>query len=415
MPNSELNLLNHILKTKDIVTPLAANSEDSFTAYREEWLFVKDYYLKHREVPPFQVFENAFPLVELYNTDGAIEFYIEQLHKDKARSELTQLLSESAINLRDGGPYSVIRKLSRAVSKLGRDTRMIKDVDLVANANERLESFREGAEIRKSGRKIRGIPSGISRMDNAVGGWQPGDFIVIAGWSGSYKSWLALYMAINAWKEGYRVLYFSLEMGAVQLGYRFDTLLGGFNNSSLIHAMDDITYDQYKGWADTTFRDRDGFIVVTNEELDEINQNTVLAKIEQWAPNLVIIDYHNLMDDISGTFNETEKIRNLSKAFKRIAMKTKMPIIDITQVTQDKKDIGNKPPELHDLAWSKQLAYDSDITLALYKPEEGHLEAVSRKVRSGRDFHFWLEFDFENGSVKELLPSIMKENNGLDS
>jgi replicative DNA helicase len=313
------------------------------------------------------------------------------------------MLTESASTLNNIGPFKVIQRMTSQLAKLGRDTRMVRDLDLVNNANERLETLRERIELRRSGRKTLGIPSGITALDQSFGGFMKGDFVVIAGWTGSLKSWLALYMALNAWREGYRVLYFSLEMSGEQLGYRMDTLLGEglFSHTALTFGLEDITYDHYKTWLGEIMLDKHPFVVVSNEDLDDVTQDTVLGKIEQWKPDITILDYHGLFDDASGASGEVEKTKNLSKAFKRIAIKTGCPIVDITGVTQEKNKLGEQPPELADLAWSKQLAYDSDLTLALCKHGD-LLECVSRKTRRGRDFKFYLQWDVDKGIVREI-------------
>lgn len=411
--NPEASLLNHILKKKDIISPLNSDVEKSFDTYYDEWEFIRDYYTKHREVPSLDVFEAKFKDFDFYDTDGAIEFYIEELHQHKARRVLQNLITDSATNLRDASPFTLIQRMQKELSVLGRDTKMVRDLDLVNNVEERLENLRERIEMRASGKSIIGIPSGFSTLDNAFGGWQRGDFVVIAGWTGSLKSWLALKMAQNAWLEGYRVLYFSLEMSGLQIGYRMDTLLSGlsnegFTNSGLTHA-EDITFDHYKNWLGDIMKDKHPFVVVTNEDLDEVTQNTVLAKIEQWRPDLCVLDYHGLFDDASGVTGEVEKTKNLSKAFKRIAIKTGVPIIDITAVTM-KDDHGERPPELNEMAWSKQLAYDSDLTLTLCKQGD-MLQVHSKKQRRGADFKFNLQWDVDKGVVKEIgRHSILQGN-----
>lgn len=401
--NPEVALINHILKTGDLVTPITSEVEKSLILYEDEYSFIKEYYNDYRMVPPRDVFIDKFPNFEKLNTDGAIEFYIEKVYEYKARNVLAQLLTEGASGLRENGPYAVIQALTRELSQLGRTTRMVRDLDLVANSEERLNTFRERLDIRKTGRKTLGVPTGINTIDEAFGGWMKSDFIVVAGWTGSLKSWLSLYMALNAWKEGYRVLYFSLEMSGEQLGYRMDTLLGAgqFSHTALSFGLEDVTYDHYKNWLGTVMHDKHPFVVVSNEDLDEINQDTVRAKIDQWKPDLVVLDYIALFDEAGGTTGETEKTKILSKAFKRTAIKTGVPIICITGVTQDKKDLGESAPELADLAWSKQLAYDSDLTITLCKSGD-ILEVVSKKTRRGRDFRVWLKWDIDHGVVEEM-------------
>lgn len=388
-----------------MVTPLNSDVENSIIQFKDEWEFMKEYYKDYREVVPPDVFFAKYPTVDQLNTEAAIEFYIEEVHKARAKRDLTDLLLNASSDLRDKGPFSVVQSMTRELAKLGRDTKMVRDLDLVSNADERMNTLRERIELRKSGRTTLGVPSGIKKLDESFGGFMKGDFVVIMGWTGSAKSWLALYMALNAWKSGYRVLYFSLEMSGEQLGYRMDTLLGSgmFSHTELTFGSneDPAFYDRYKVWQTDTLRDKHPFVVVSNEDLDEINQNTVLAKIDQWKPDICILDYHSLFDDASGVTGETEKAKNLSKAFKRIAIKTGVPIVDITAVTQDKKDLGEKPPELSDMAWSKQLAYDSDLTLGLCKHGD-NIQVVSRKTRRGKEFQFWLEWDIDRGIVKEI-------------
>jgi len=195
-------------------------------------------------------------------------------------------------------------------------------------------------------------------------------------------------------------------MSALQVGYRFDTFVGGgqFTNTGLTHAKN-IYFDEYKTWLGDALKNKPSFVVVTNEALDEINPLTIEGKIDTWHPNLVIIDYINLLDVAQGGGTETDRIRDLSKAIKRLCIKTGVPHIVISSVTQDKKDIGEKPPELFELAYSKQLAFDSDLTLALCRHGD-ILEVVSRKHRRSDEIQFHMETDVNRGIFKEIIPTV---------
>lgn len=398
-------MLNHILKTGDIVSPLNADVEKSFMLYREEWDFVRDYHTKYREVPSKTVFMQKFDNFDEFDTDGNILHYIEELHKWKAKHTLQEILTGGASNLRDFGPYDTINKMNTAIAKLGRDTRMIRDLDLVGNANERLESLRERIELRASGKTLLGIPSGFPTIDAHMGGWQKGDYILMAAETGMGKSFVAMQMAVNAWLEGYRVMYFSLELSGEQIGYRFDTVLSGtlgdgeIQNSALTHAQD-ITYDKYKNWLGEVVLDKHPFVVVTNEDLDDVNQNTILAKVEQWKPDLVVLDYLGLFDDASGATGETEKLKNLSKSIKRIAIKTGVPHIVISGITM-KDGHRERVPRLDELGWSKQPGYDSDLCLTMVLHGET-VEMHAVKTRRCGPFKLHIKSNFDKGTFKEL-------------
>lgn len=403
MANPEVALINHILKTGDVVSPLNADADKLFMNYVEEWDFIVEYHRKYREVPKPVVFEQKFEDWEFLDTDGSILHYIEELQKWKARRTLQDIITNGAVDLQADGPYHAIGKLTTELAKLGRDTRMVRDLDLVNNAEERLESLRERIELRASGKSLLGIPSGFPTIDAHMGGWQKGDYILMAAETGMGKSYVAMAMAVKAWLEGYRVMYFSLELSGEQIGYRFDTVLSGMmggdiTNSSLTHAQD-ITYDRYKNWLGEVVLEKHPFIVVTNEDLDDVNQNTILAKNEQWKPDLVVLDYLGLFDDASGATGETEKLKNLSKSIKRIAVKTGVPHIVITGITM-KDGHRERLPRLDELGWSKQPGYDSDLCVTMVMHGDT-IEMGSQKTRRCGPFTLHIKSDFDKGVFVE--------------
>jgi replicative DNA helicase len=278
----------------------------------------------------------------------------------------------------------------------------LKDTDLVSEWRDRYLDLKERSE--NPDKQYVGIPSGIDVIDKTFGGWQEGDFIVLLGWTGVGKSFIARLFAVNAWKAGYRPMIISLEMNKKQEGQRLDTLLnngeGYFTNTDLIKANPDIV-GTYESWAENTFEGKHPIYLITSEGLETADQNMVQAKIDQYQPDLVILDYHGLFDDASGARNETEKAKNLSKAFKRIAVKNNVPIIDVAAVTMADGH-GDRPPELEEVAWSKQLAYDADLVLAIHREFNSDLfQVVSRKVRRATHFGFYLRWNLETGKWAE--------------
>jgi replicative DNA helicase len=286
-------------------------------------------------------------------------------------------------------------------SKLYKFSSNLKDTDLAGEWKDRVRDLKARSLNPKA---IAGIPSGIDVIDKVFGGWQSGDFIVLLGWTGVGKSFIARLFAVNAWKAGYRPLIISLEMNKQQEGQRLDTLLnngeGHFTNTDLIKANPGIV-DGYEKWAQATFEGKHAIHLVTSEGLETADQNMVQAKIDQYHPDMVILDYHSLFDDSSGAKNETEKAKNLSKAFKRIAVRNGIPIIDVAAVTMSDGH-SERPPELEEVAWSKQLAYDADLVLAIHRELSSDLfQVVSRKVRRASHFGFYLRWNLETGKWVE--------------
>lgn len=386
-----------MLETKEVSKVFNTKVGKCIRVYEEEFNWIENYYSKYRAVPSVDVIKRKFPDFEMSPTDSTLEYLIDEVSNDFLQYKLGSLLEQAAVKVQDS-PRDALNYIFAKTAALGHQTDVVKDVNLAEDYFMRVNSLRHRAELSENGAEILGIRTSIDPIDYLFGGWQRGDFVTLMGWTGAQKTWLATYFAVEAWKSGKVPLYFSLEMDDIQFGYRVDTLMaqGELSNTSLINARN-INADSYENWARKNYSDRQPFYIVTNEGLDECNQFTVQSKIEQYRPDVVYIDYHSLLDDGRNGKSETERHRNLSKDLKRMAVRYGVPIIDVVAVTMD-SDHGLRPPELNEVAWSKQLAYDSDLVLSVCK--EGDIQTVeAKKSRRCETFAFKLQWNIDAGTV----------------
>lgn len=400
--NYEVRLLNSIISTNDFVGAVNGGVENVFIEYRDIWNFVVSHYDNHKKVPSRETVKQHHPEFEFISTPEPLEYYIDDAKKESLAYQTRVIVSKANSMLGDVGPREALSYLMENTSKLYKYSSNLKDTDLVGEWRDRFDDLKDRSE--KGNQELQGIPSGIGVIDKSFGGWQPGDFVVLLGWTGVGKSFIARLFAVNAWKAGYRPLIISLEMNKQQEGQRLDTLLnngeGNFTNTDLVRA-NPLVVDKYERWAEATFSGKHAIHLVTSEGLETADQNMVQAKIDQYQPDIVILDYHGLFDDASGARNETEKAKNLSKAFKRMAVKNGVPIIDVAAVTMSDGH-SERPPELEEVAWSKQLAYDADLVLAIHREYNSDLfQVVSRKVRRSTHFGFYLRWNLETGKWSE--------------
>ncbi|MEY2973517.1 MAG: hypothetical protein RI886_1294 [Pseudomonadota bacterium] len=399
--NYEVRLLNAIIDSKDYVSAVNGGVENVFLEHRDIWNFIVNHYENHKRVPSKETVKQHHSDFEFISTPEPIAYYIDEAKKESLAYQTRSIVSKAHTLIGETGARQAISYLMEEASKLYKFSSNLKDTDLVGEWKDRAEDLKERSKNKK---EIQGVPSGINVIDKVFGGWQPGDFIVLLGWTGVGKSFIARLFAVNAWKAGYRPLIISLEMNKQQEGQRLDTLLnngeGHFTNTDLIKANPSIL-ETYEKWAEATFTGKHAIHLVTSEGLETADQNMVQAKIDQYHPDIVILDYHGLFDDASGSKTETEKAKNLSKAFKRIAVKNGVPIIDVAAVTMADGH-SERPPELEEVAWSKQLAYDADLVLAIHREMSSDLfQVVSRKVRRASHFGFYLRWNLETGKWAE--------------
>ena len=399
--NYEVRLLNSIVDTQDYVSAVNSGVENVFLEYRDVWNFIVSHYETHSKVPSKETVKQHHQDFEFISTPEPLAYYIDEAKKESLSYQTRGIVAKAHGLINESGPKEALSFLMEETSKLYKFSSNLKDTDLAGEWKDRVRDLKARSLNPKA---IAGIPSGIDVIDKVFGGWQSGDFIVLLGWTGVGKSFIARLFAVNAWKAGYRPLIISLEMNKQQEGQRLDTLLnngeGHFTNTDLIKANPGII-DGYEKWAQATFEGKHAIHLVTSEGLETADQNMVQAKIDQYHPDMVILDYHSLFDDSSGAKNETEKAKNLSKAFKRIAVKNGIPIIDVAAVTMADGH-SERPPELEEVAWSKQLAYDADLVLAIHRELSSDLfQVVSRKVRRASHFGFYLRWNLETGKWVE--------------
>jgi len=400
--NYEIKLLNSIIESGDYVDAVNSGVENVFIEYRDVWNFVVSHYDEHSKVPSKDTVKSHFSDFEFFNTPEPLAYYVDEAKKESLSYQTRQIVAKAHSLIGEVGPKDALSYLMEQTSKLYKYSSSLKDTDLVSEWRDRYEDLKERSL--NPDQQYIGIPSGIDVIDKTFGGWQAGDFVVLLGWTGVGKSFIARLFAVNAWKAGYRPMIISLEMNKKQEGQRLDTLLnngeGHFTNTDLIKANPDIV-DTYESWGENMFEGKQPIYLITSEGLETADQNMVQAKIDQYQPDMVILDYHGLFDDATGARTETEKAKNLSKAFKRIAVKNNVPIIDVAAVTMTDGH-GDRPPELEEVAWSKQLAYDADLVLAIHREfNSDQFQVVSRKVRRATHFGFYLRWNLETGDWRE--------------
>lgn len=399
--NFETQLINAIIDTGDLEQCIDRNVARVFSDHKDVWEFILWFNSEYGAVPSKDALKSKFGDFEFLKTESPLGFYIDEAESKSMGQRVRNTLLKASEGMKNGDdPQAILTLLANQSNEIMRESGRLKDID-VTDWSERASVLRE--RVNNPDEHVLGIPSGIKTIDNHFGGWQPGDFIVVMGWTGAGKSFITRLFAVNAWLNGYKPLIISLEMDKIQELYRIDTILNQgkvFRNSQLTHGKN-IDPDEYEDWAGSVFNESHPFHLITSDGVDVADQHFVQAKIEQYKPDLVILDYHTLFDDARRGGTETERAKNLSKDFKRIAVRNRVPVIDVSGVTMENGH-AERPPELNEIAWSKQLVYDSDLVLAQHRlPDENIFQIITRKTRRCPPFAFYLDWDLDSGVWEE--------------
>jgi len=407
--NSESQLLNAILTKRDISGALASSDIDNlFETHLDIWLDIKKYYMRYRSVPGSQLVEKWHPDFEHEDIDAEVKYCVEELRNYRISTGLEQLAEKIAEAL-SSGKLSTKQMLDATTKKLTKLTQLnsgVKDINLsqIENNARHYEALKERVSA-NDGRL--GIATGFDAIDASYPtGMAGGHFIVCIGWPGNLKSYFSELLAINVYRKGYKPMIISLEMSPESMRDRIFTLMGSgtWRMSDLSRANIDI--EKFNEWSQEELAERD-FVIISNEGQGAMTPAVVQAKIDQYRPDFVVIDYLQLMENNGRSGGETERVRAVSRELKMLALQANVPIFAIVSATMTEKADRDNPPMLHHVANSKQIEFDADMAVSVHTyrngPDDSTTEIACRKNRHGPDFAFYLKMDVETGRVEEVF------------
>jgi replicative DNA helicase len=243
---------------------------------------------------------------------------------------------------------------------------------------------------------ITGVATGFEKLDLETSGFQPSDFIIIAGRPSMGKTSFALCIAqhVGIALRG-KVLILSLEMSAQQLVQRLlcseakvdsQSVRTGFLTSADWHRLTAAA----------------GRLAEASIYIDDSPSLTVLearAKARRMKAehglDLVVIDYLQLMRGRAASENRQQEISEISRSLKALAKELNVPVIALSQLSRAVEARAQRDfrPQLSDLRESGALEQDADVILFLYRqsvykddvpPDEANLaEVIIGKQRNG--------------------------------
>lgn len=394
--------ISAVVNNKEVHAILGEDAE-LFGAYRDVYDFIKKYYFQFKAVPDKDLLSKEFRDFEIVDTTAPTKFYIEGLREDFVRSRMENIMLKAGKAMQDGEPSpEVFRKLQGALAKLGRFSNAARDLDLT-NVDLAEEHFKKLREISEEKGGTPGISTGFRAIDSAyTTGMAGGHSIVLLGYTGRAKSMWSSLLAVKAWEQGFKPMIVSLEMTPEEQAERVYAMMasGLFRISDLSRGY--VSIDDFRDWGRRKFDQKHPFVVVSNEGVSDVTPNVVQGKIDTHRPDIVILDYLQLMMDNGGTSAMTPRMLNLSREVKMLAVSNNIPIVSITAVTDEDGDKRDSPPMLSQVAWSRGIEYDANLAIAVHKYDDSTLvDIVGRKNRHGPLFDFSLDVDFDRGIWNE--------------
>ena len=375
---------------------LQANVENLLRTHNDIWNFIRLYFENNGSVPPASLVVEKFRDFEPVSGVGATKHHLEELQTEYLNDSLKDILRSAAGEVQGGEGSKALEELITKTSELKKNTSAIRDID--ATDLESAIAYYENVQKQKETGQI-GIKTNLPGFDNYLpSGIMPGQLGVFLAYPGIGKSWMALYFAVQAWKQGKSPLIISLEMSETEVRNRVFAIMGEGVWSHRKLSNGEVELDMLKNWHANKVAGRPEFHIISNDNGGEVTPSVIRGKIDQYKPDFVIVDYLQLMSPNQKSDNETVRMKNLSRELKLMAISEEVPIIAISSATPDDVKDLSSAPTLGQTAWSRQIAYDADWVMALGRATNSDIiECVFRKNRNGFMGDFLVQVDFDKG------------------
>lgn len=396
MANLEAKTLSAVLNDKQIHVLMQANISVLLKTHNDIWEFIYSYYEQNHLMPPPEIVIKRFPDFDYDDATGSTKHHLDELREEFLNEGMRNMLRAAANKVQDDQSLEALHEIISETAKLQRITSTVRDLD-VMDTDSAVQYYENIQRLQSLGQY--GIYTGLKGFDSYLpAGITPGMFGVFLAYPAVGKSWMMLYFAVQAWLNGKSPLIVSLEMTEEEVRNRIFTIIGKGLWSHKNLSSGKVEIDMFKKWSAKTFDNMPTIRIISNEGIGEVTPNILSGKIGQYSPDIVFVDYLNLMSPNQRSDNETVRMKNLSRELKLLATSEQVPIVAISSATPDDNTDLSAVPQLMQVSWSKQLAYDTDWLLALGRAQNSDvIECVFRKNRNGFLGDFLVKADFDSG------------------
>ena len=260
------------------------------------------------------------------------------------------------------------------------DTSSVRDIRESDAIDEVLQKFQR---LDRDKNALRGVQTGLIRLDKLTNGLQKSDLIVLAARPGMGKTSLAMNIVENAALNNDKVcIVFSLEMPEVQIIQRLLCGYAGVSMSDALAGGGKLKPNDWKKLTKAAEKLRKSKIYI--DDSSRVTPAEILSKCRRIKSknngqlDLVMIDYIQLMSSGKKTAeqNRTQEVADITRELKIMAKELDVPVIALSQLRR----MQTKEPQLSDLRESGAIEQDADIVMFINRPD---VTATEEELKKG--------------------------------
>ena len=254
--------------------------------------------------------------------------------------------------------------------------------------NQALDQTIAMATLAMKSEGIVGVPTGLTDLDERLGGLHKSDLVIIAGRPSMGKTALATNIAYYAAKnihdrnEKSSVAFFSLEMSSEQLSTRILSEQARIPSNDIRRGK--ATEEQLNRYIETSRNIYDLPLYI--DETPAISISALCNRARRlkrlFGLSLVVVDYIQLMRTSSKRNDgRVQEISEITQGLKALAKELGVPVLALSQLSRAVEQRDDKLPQLSDLRESGSIEQDADVVMFVYR-EQYYLEKKQPKLGS---------------------------------
>ena len=233
------------------------------------------------------------------------------------------------------------------------------------------------------------VPTGWKFLDDRTeGGLFPKTLTIFAGQVNVGKSIVLGNIATNMVLEGKNVLLVSLEMSEFMYAKRISAQMTQIPHGDLktftTELREQVKHIEKNLSSKLVIKEYPPKTVTVRQ----IDSYITKLKHKGFHPDIIVIDYINLIQPVSKGLNSYESIKEIAEQLRAMAFKYNLPVVSATQLNRG--NFNTSSPGMEGIADSIGLAATADLICSLWREEEdielGIINMGLQKNRFGPNF-----------------------------
>lgn len=345
--------------------------------------WVLQYYRLYKETPPFSDLIEKFPDSAYFSEiEGSLDAIFDRFLRERNQMAMARLVDSMAMSLSNGEQIS-----KHQIMEL---TNYTGDRDKPVESSKHIKD-------KWFHRSESGIPFSIPLFDGATDGMRDGDYTLIVGRPGSYKTGLCVWMAAQWFWLGKRIFLVSKEMTYADIFGRITSVIGRYNSFSM-RKFDIMPRHEYLAYqvAKHILASSIGEIEIPRRSVETPDDLRDYAEFDDY--DAIIVDGAYLLRTTSSKAGTTapkwEQVAAVSNGLKALALDLGKPVIGVVQLKRGSD--AKTRLTVDDIAYTDSLGQDADFVVSMKQVEKGTYESQLVKNRYGVDgigLHLYVDFN----------------------